>query len=155
MNNAAMTSKNFASISDILLRIIAITQVLAKDGESHEARAKLETIHEDTVQDTDRAEDWIPRFGAYFDMSNTHQHEFQHYFVRASNGTANTKVSPMSVQDDVAEEIAKAEQVKGDWLTRTEIEEIFIQRDAMYHDKALRKKITAGHLTKDTHPEIT
>jgi len=79
MSNAAMSSKNFASISDILLRIIAITQVLAKDGESHEARAKLETIHEDTVQDTDRAEDWIPRFGAYFDMSNTHQHEFQHY----------------------------------------------------------------------------
>ena len=35
MSNAAMSSKNFASISDILLRIIAITQVLAKDGESH------------------------------------------------------------------------------------------------------------------------
>ena len=76
------------------------------------------------MQDTDRAEDWTPRFGAYFDMSNTHQHKFQHYFVRASNGTANPNVSPMSVQDDVAEEIAKAEQVKGDWLTRTEIEEI-------------------------------
>ena len=55
-----------------MLRVIAITQVLAKDGESHEARAKLKTIHEGTVQDRDRAEDWIPRFGAYFDMSKTH-----------------------------------------------------------------------------------
>ena len=62
----------------------------------------------------------------------------------------------MSVQDDVAEEIAKAEQVimKGDWLTRTKIEEMFTQRDAMYHDKSLRKKITAGHLVKDTRSEI-
>ena len=99
MSNAAMATRNFSAINAILLRVIAITQVLAKDGEStsHEARAKLETIHEDTVQDTDRAEDWIPRFGAYVDMSKTHQHEFQHYFVRASNGTANPKVSPMSV----------------------------------------------------------
>ena len=45
--------------------------------------------------------------------------------------------------------------MEGDWLTRTEIEEMFTQRDAMYHDKALRKKITAGHHTKDTRPEIT
>ena len=48
MNNASMTTRNFATITDILLRSIAITQVLAKDGESHEACAKLETIHEDT-----------------------------------------------------------------------------------------------------------
>ena len=157
MNNMSMTTRNFTAIGDILHRIIAITQVLANDGESHETRAKLETIHEDTVQDTDRAEDWIPRFGAYFDMtlSKTHQHEFQHYFVRACNSTANPKVSPMSIQDDVAEEIAKAEQAKGDWLTRSEIEDMFTQRDAMYHDKALRKKITAGHLVKDARSEIT
>ena len=66
-------------------------------------------------------------------------------------------MSPISVQDDLAEEIAKSEQVKGDWLTRmrTEIEEMFLQRDAMYHDKALRKKITAGHLVKATRSEIT
>ena len=72
MSNAAMTTENFTAINAILLRIIAITQVLANDGGSHEARAKLETIHEDTVQDTDRAEDWIPRFGAYFDNSEQH-----------------------------------------------------------------------------------
>ena len=119
MSNTSMTTRNFSAIADIVQRIMATTQVLAKDGEAHEASAKLETIHEDTtVQDNDRAEDWILRCGAYFDMLNTHQHKFQHYFVWASNGTANPKVSPMSVQDDAAEEIAKAEQVKGDWLTR-------------------------------------
>ena len=47
----------------------------------------------------------------------------------------------------------KAEQVKGDWLTRTEIEEMFTQRATMYHAKALRKKITAGHLVKATCAE--
>ena len=55
MSNTAMTTKQFTAIRDILLRIIAITQVLTRDGESHDACAKLETINEDMVQDTDRA----------------------------------------------------------------------------------------------------
>ena len=52
MNNASMTTRNFTAIGAILHRIIATTQVLGEAGESHEARANLETIHEGTVEDS-------------------------------------------------------------------------------------------------------
>ena len=60
----------------------------------------------------------------------------------------------VSAADDFAEEAEKKTESLGRALTREEVEELFLARDAVLMDKASRKEIDEGHLPHDTREKI-
>ena len=124
MGNTLMAAKDFADVSDILLRIIAIVTSLEVDSDRSDARSLIETLHECTVQDVKRAAMFLVSFACYFDVAGIHESEFEHYFVRATNSTKHPDLKS-SVQEDLVDAICEDEEDKGRKLTRAEVEALF------------------------------
>ena len=60
----------------------------------------------------------------------------------------------ISTADDFAEEAEKRADSLGRQLSRDEVEELFLARDAVLVNKASRKEIDEGHLPHDTREKI-
>ena len=140
-------------MKDILHRIILIAKVLRIPSDSRIAREKLQQVHEDIVQDDERGIPFLIRFNQYFDISGIHDTEYQHYLQQSMNGTEHPKMR-ISTADDFAEEAEKKADALSRELTREEVEELFLARDAVLVNKASRKEIDEGHLPHDTHDKI-
>ena len=122
-------------------------------SDSRNAREKLQQMHEDIVQDAERGIPFLLRFNQYFDISGIHDTEYQHYVQQSMNGTEHPKMR-VSAADDFAEEAEKKTESLGRAMTREEVEELFLARDAVLMNKASRKEIDEGHLPHDTREKI-
>jgi hypothetical protein len=77
MQNKRMAPAKWDAVKDILHRIILITRVLRVPSDSRNAREKLQQMHEEIVQDTERGIPFLLRFNQYFDISGIHDTEYQ------------------------------------------------------------------------------
>ena len=148
-----MAPAKWDAVKDILHGIILIARVLRVPSDSRSAREKLQQMHEDIVQGEERGVPFLIRFNQYFDISGIHDKEYQHYVQQSMNGTEHPKMR-VSAADDFAEEAEKKTESLGRAMTREEVEELFLARDAVLMNKASRKEIDEGHLPHDTREKI-
>ena len=153
IQNKRMKPSKWSAVKNILHRIISIARVLRIPSDRRRAREMLQQVHEDTIQDQQRGPPFLIRFNQFFNISGIADTEYQHYLQQALNCTEHPKMKT-SAADDFADEAEIKATALGREISREEVEELFLARDNFLTNKASRKEIDEGHLSKDTRSKI-